>query len=146
MIPPSGCGFYSLYKSHKDNLHEHSEDRITFHSLLSPDFLDSLLLREKSGDKRMLPMQLSFRKLLSDHFAFPGFFCPLRYLCKKMFNLYRSLLGFTQHLRLIQIYEARSVPTPLENEIFFCFTEIKMFIKIIRVSAIAFNRFWHDFC
>ncbi|SCY40361.1 hypothetical protein SAMN05720606_104271 [Paenibacillus polysaccharolyticus] len=133
MIPPSGCGFYSLYKSHKDNLHEHSEDRITFHSLLSPDFLDSLLLREKSGDK-------------CDRFAFPGFFCPLRYLCKKMFNLYRSLLRFTQHLRLIQIYEARSVPTPLEHEIFFCFTEIKMFIKIIRASAIAFNRFWHDFC
>jgi hypothetical protein len=38
------------------------------------------------------------------------------------------------------------MPTPLENEIFFGLAEIKIFIKIIRASAIAYSSFWHVFC
>ena len=36
----------------------------------------------------MLPMQLSFRKLLGVRFAFPGFFCPLRSCVNLIFILY----------------------------------------------------------
>lgn len=38
----------------------------------------------------MLPMELSFRKLLGERFAFSGYFCPLRYAVhvKEYFNLY----------------------------------------------------------
>jgi len=40
-----------------------------------PRFFGFPLGRGKSGDKPMLPMQLSFRKLLSDRFASPDWFC-----------------------------------------------------------------------
>ncbi|MEC0197117.1 hypothetical protein P4H35_12260, partial [Paenibacillus taichungensis] len=45
----------------------HSDDRTTFRSLLSPDFFDALFKGGNPGikAKRMLPMELSFRKLLA---------------------------------------------------------------------------------
>ncbi|GAS85599.1 unknown protein [Paenibacillus amylolyticus] len=48
-------------------LHRHSDDRITLRSLLSPDFLIPIVRRENPviNGKHMLPMQLSFRKLLA---------------------------------------------------------------------------------
>ena len=41
----------------------------------------------------MLPMGLSFRKLLGERFAFSGYFCPLRYAVHvKDISTYRSWL------------------------------------------------------
>ncbi|MBY0206023.1 hypothetical protein [Paenibacillus cucumis (ex Kampfer et al. 2016)] len=66
---------------------DHYEDRITFQSLLSPDFLDSLFSKGKSGDK-------------GDRFAFSGFFCLLRFCvtyCSTM--TYRKKSGDKRVLR-----------------------------------------------